>query len=406
MAFYAPIFLIKNKKIFKNKIVYVLWQWSFGHQILGYDWASRLYWPNRISMIEIKHSRCNSYLHKCFEHNIDHYFCGNLFFPKNRFFSKINHNFGKITYYVIRFYTLLASFILNFDLISSRNIYKTLSFCDNSIPINDLSYSKKITNYDPSGYFRLIRSKIGVSPQLSPFLYSECKNVIQKHFPSFFDKPLAILSLRMKGSKSQDFINKSRNPSSHRAYFDAVNFLSSIGYNVVGIGETEHNFFESINGYYPDSIFSYNRSILQLFFLTSCNMYIGQHSGPLYLPASNNIPLFLSDVFPFWQGSPGKNDLLLYKNVSKIDDEENLSVVNIAMNHNHLYYSFDTNFYVLRDNTPEDILLALKEFIEPNLGIHSSKKYKMNLFEYWKSIPNDVLAHHFKNNIPSFVFKD
>ena len=67
----VPIFLTKNRRIFKNKFVLVYSTWSFGRQISEWDIVSRLYYPHRISLIPIYLPRNNPYLADCFEHNVD-----------------------------------------------------------------------------------------------------------------------------------------------------------------------------------------------------------------------------------------------------------------------------------------------------------------------------------------------
>ena len=61
-------FLSKNyKKIFNNFLIFPFYNWSFGHQIVAYDYCSRVYFPNKISLIHIIHKRNNPYLHQCFD---------------------------------------------------------------------------------------------------------------------------------------------------------------------------------------------------------------------------------------------------------------------------------------------------------------------------------------------------
>ena len=48
------IFLFLNKKkIFSNKTILPFYNWSFGHQIVGFDYYSRAYYPNKVSLIFI-----------------------------------------------------------------------------------------------------------------------------------------------------------------------------------------------------------------------------------------------------------------------------------------------------------------------------------------------------------------
>ena len=63
-------FLINKKKIFKNYLILPFYNWSFGHQIIAYDYFSRIYYPNKITLVLILHPRNNPYLHYCYT-NLD-----------------------------------------------------------------------------------------------------------------------------------------------------------------------------------------------------------------------------------------------------------------------------------------------------------------------------------------------
>lgn len=67
----VPRFLLRNRAIFRNRMLMPFWHWSFGHAITGIDYASRLYWPHRISLLYIPHPSSNPYLPRLFSHNVD-----------------------------------------------------------------------------------------------------------------------------------------------------------------------------------------------------------------------------------------------------------------------------------------------------------------------------------------------
>ena len=50
----ALFFIILNfKKVISNKKVLIISHWSFGHQILGLEYSSRYYFPDKITLIQI-----------------------------------------------------------------------------------------------------------------------------------------------------------------------------------------------------------------------------------------------------------------------------------------------------------------------------------------------------------------
>ncbi len=79
--FSVLIFFISNKKLLNNNVIFPFFTWSFGHQIIAYDIASRTHYNNKISLIEINHPRNNEYLSECYV-NLEQYKFDSIFFPK------------------------------------------------------------------------------------------------------------------------------------------------------------------------------------------------------------------------------------------------------------------------------------------------------------------------------------
>ena len=65
------------------------------------------------------------------------------------------------------------------------------------------------------------------------------------------------------------------------------------------------------------SDFKTNQSELNLFFLSTSLLYMGQHSGAQILPNSCNVLAINVNSFPFNNGTYNKNDIVLPKNIYK-----------------------------------------------------------------------------------------
>lgn len=352
----APIFLIINYKIFKNKILYVFWIWSFGHTVLGLDYASRLYYPHRLSLIYIPHPSSNSYLPLCFKHNVD------AFIYKSLIPFQESH-VDVVRYRILRFFLLLISSIFQkFHVIEHFNIYKTLSLGgDNLLMCNEKDQIEKATDW--TGYIRLLRENVGNTPHLPSGLVEKCKNAITIKHPKFFDKPFVTLLLREKGHESKYFSNAVRCAGPHENYIPAVKFFTQNGYNVVGAGETKHEYFKNIAGYYSFEEIGVPKKLLNIFLLMNCNLFIGQHSGPFTLPDSCGIMCLICDSMHYRIGTFHSRDIILFKHLRNRATGNRLSYVDVFKNHQDLAYGchFKEKKIDIEPNSAEEILEAAKE---------------------------------------------
>ncbi len=352
----APIFLLLNQRIFKNEIVYVFWHWSFGHTISGLDYASRLYYPHRVSLIYIPHPRSNRFLHLCFKHNMDAFIYKSLIPPQG----------GQIDmakYDVLRFFVLLLSGISKrLQVIEQRTIYKTLSVAECEV-FSGSDVTGRIERYDDwTGYLRLLREGIGRCPVLPREEVARCREAIVKSHPGFFDRPFVTLLLREKG-KGGAPSDTSRCCGPQENYVEAVRYLTRNGYNVVGTGETRHAHFEHIPGYVSLDHISVPGALLNLFLLTQCSLFIGQQSGPHVLPNSCGILCVICDAMPYRIGTFRSQDLLLFKHIRLRASGKVLSVVEVFTQYIELAYGLhlDGRDVEIEPNTSEEILEAIME---------------------------------------------
>ena len=229
------------------------------------------------------------------------------------------------------------------------NYIKIKIFDENTNKISDF--------YNTSGFIKLLKSTRKVKPFLNDELNLKCRKEIENKFPTFFEKPFICLLLRKPRSKN--YFDRMRG-STQKNYIKTVKYFISNGYNVVGTGETDDNLFSYLSGYYNFNELDLDLNLINLFILTNCSLFISQHSGAYILPNIMEIPVILTDSFPFYIGTYNPKDVILFKTV-KLNGKK-LSIQEIISNHTHLVYGNNPqNKYEILDNTEEEILKAVQK---------------------------------------------
>ena len=161
-----PLFLVRCRNSFTNSIAYVFWNGSFGHSIVGLDYAARLYHPNRISLLFIPHPRSNEFLPACFHQSYDVYIWKGLL-PLSRLSNATSYTLGHSYYVMLRFVMLtLSGLTSKFKVVERLNVYKTLSETTASLCHGDEETGTLRAYWNPTGYMRILRNGIGCAPAL------------------------------------------------------------------------------------------------------------------------------------------------------------------------------------------------------------------------------------------------
>lgn len=391
----APLFLLRNKAIFGNQIVYVFWHWSFGNSINGLDYASRLYYPNRISLIFILHPRSNPYLPHCFEHNLDifHYRSIVPFRPGLE---------DRPRYRILRFLLLVLSGLTGrFHLLEHRNLYKTLSIAERELSrVAEGGDEVVVYPVDLTGYPRLLRDGIGRPPRLPRHLVESCRQAIEARHPDFFDRPFVTLALREKGRGSLSFFDAIRCTGPQENYIPAVRYLTQHGYHVVGECETSCSTFENIEGFCSLDGLDIDRELLNIFSLTNCRIFIGQLSGPFVLSSSAGVRVLLCDSIPFDFGTFDSDDLVLFKNLHDRETGAQISLVEAFTTRVELAYGvgFEKHNVEVRPNTPEEILEAVKETVAMVEGVLKLSDEDKALCAAFRRLPEEGMYLRYMDN--------
>ncbi|QWR77168.1 hypothetical protein [Candidatus Magnetomonas plexicatena] len=193
-----PFFLIKNRKLFANATICPYHMYSFGNDILYLDSISRLFYPNRVSLIYFMTPRSNRYLPFCFVHNIDVFVYDGLVYkivdlvktsklnmPDSIAFSMCETN-----------YLFLRAVLLVISAFISKYHVLTFYITSKVLPINKVYYvsdtSGDVYGY---GYLYLLKNKIGLNPKLPDDVAQIVQKAIHAVYPEFFTKPFVTLLL-------------------------------------------------------------------------------------------------------------------------------------------------------------------------------------------------------------------
>lgn len=357
--------------------------------------ACRYYYKNRVSLIFIPHPRSNIYLTQCFQGNLDP-FVYRSFLPQNIIT-------GQGQYWGLRFLLMLAAAITNrFHFSEYGHLRSQLSLALGTIQIGREETGCKEPYYDWTGYIRVLHSGIGPSAKLSNPLRSLCREKIRERFPQFSERPFATILLRRKKS-STDFYDRIRSAGPAENYATAIRYLIKNGYYVAGTGETDHDKFAGIDGYFSLKEIDIERKLLNIFLLTECKLYIGQHSGPYILPNTCGIPVLLTDSLPFWLGTFNPDDLILYKRLTYKSTGRTLSTVEVFKHHDDLAYGYGyaKNGVEISPCSSDEILDAVRETLAiVRRELTLTREDEELILSFRRLIRKDMWLYYQGNRIP------
>lgn len=379
------IFFIKNKnKIFKNYLILPFYNWSFGHQVIAYDYFSRIYYPNKITLFLILHPRNNPSLHLCYS-NLD------LIIFKSKILGNSQNIYCSLYKNISSFFlSICSTFIGNFAILDHLSLYKTL----NNQNINSLksydSIKDKIVEYETNttGYYYLLKNNIGMPPALNSDLNKKIEDEIIKIYPNFNSNNFVCLLLRR--ARSLNYYDSMRDAGDQTRFLKSIKKLSNDGYFITTSGETDESVFQDINNFISSEAIVKNTSInhylLNLYFLTKTKLLICQHSGPLIICNSNKIKTVVIDSFPFFHGSYNPKDKIMFKKVSFKGNI--LTFQEILLNHRNILYGKcnKKDGYELIDSNEDEIFNTI--FFDNNLNVEFDddmliKYTENNNLYYW-----------------------
>jgi putative glycosyltransferase (TIGR04372 family) len=390
----VPLFLIRNRAIFRNRILFPFWHWSFGHAITGVDYASRLYWPHRISLLYLPHPNSNPLVPRLFEHNVD-------VFPMRSVLGFRSVRIDMPRFAVLRFFALvLAGLRLKHYVIERLQIYRTLAVTTETLLAGRPDVDRAEAVIDYTGYVRLLRDGVGQNAALPPDLAEACRLAIDDRFPDFFDRPFVALVLRRKG-QGLELHTALRDAGPPASYVPAVRWLVENGFHVVPWG-TETEAFRGLPGVYPLADLETEREALNLFAFTRCAFFVGQQSGAPVLANAAGVPCLIVDAFPYSVGTFRRGDVMLFKQFVDEETDRPLSVVEVFRDHADLAFGYNLAARGVRvePNSPEQILDAVQEAAAVFGGLLEPSEDDERLIEAFRMLPAPSMHMAYHQNRP------
>lgn len=397
----VPLFLLRNRALFGNRTLFILWHWSFGHTLSGLDFAVRLYHPRRLSVILLPNPRNNVYLPECFRDSIDYAVYRSIWPPRP--------GTGDESRYVLLRAALLiiAALTRRFHLAEREDIYQTLSLAGDGLQVGYEESGKVAKATDYTGYVRLLQERVGRPPRMPEELEDRCHRAIRARHPKFLDRPFVTILLREKG-KGGFLDDAFRCSGPQENYLPAVKEMIAAGYHVLGTGETRHAVFAGIQGYYSMSDVDLPGPLLNLYALMKCSLFVGQQSGPHILPNSCGIPCLIVDAMPYRIGTFIAEDIILFKPLRRRSDGKVLDAVEIFLEHKDLAlgYNFATKGVDIEHNSPEDILEATREALALLRGDKLIGPEEADLIERFRALPAlEMTLRYHRTRPPLFVLR-
>jgi putative glycosyltransferase (TIGR04372 family) len=283
-------------------------------------------------------------------------------------------------------------------------VYKTLSQAPTPLMIGSESSGALMkTRVDHTGLYYLYQQNIGQDPSLRPDDKAAVETVLSATYPTFFDKPFVCLHLR--GKVGEGLSSSVRNPGDHGTYKEAVQYLVDQGFHVLGAGETDHDVFSDIQGYFPLPKANCQEA-LNLYSLMYPALFVGQQSGPLLIPSARNIPSVITENFPYRVGTLRSRDIVLFKPIY-IDGKcvRPKAVFNecpeVAYGGGFAQYNATVGV-----NEQADITSAVTQAVEHILrGKAYSEDQQKKIDHFRSAYRNDMLIYTY-NNVPALCQTD
>jgi putative glycosyltransferase (TIGR04372 family) len=396
----VPIFLIRNRRLFENKLVCLFWHWSFGHTVSAIDNISRLYYPHRVSLIYVPHPRSNPLLPECFAHNVDPFVYKSVLRPRGGSADRPKVIVLRLALHLISgiqsiWYPAPATNVRKFDLVDPWTSYLTLSIARAPIHVGREGADILEPSDDWTGWIRLLRDGVGERPQLPSALEARARESIRDYAPDFFDKPFVVLLLRGKGGDER-FDSAFREAGPHAGYLPGVQVLIDRGYHVVAQGETDRAAFGHLRGFHNLDGCACPPALLNLFLLTRCVLFVGQQSGPLVLANACGSPSLICDALPHRLGTFQQRDLILFKTLRDRDGSP-LSLEKIYGARRELAFGcgFAAGGIGIVPNTPEQIAEAMREAVDLLEGKFTLSGEDAALIEHYRELldPRMTIAY-------------
>lgn len=230
------------------------------------------------------------------------------------------------------------------------------------IPIHGNSYFAKRTERT---YFETITEIPAGRVYLPAEIRSQVQKALAEHGAADYEKHCTLFA-RHKGTASEaDQSNFRRSSSPVEDYYPAIRFLNDAGYQVLLVGDRElPDDAMSVfgNGLLDHRRLGLDRDTFMAFAGTECDILIGQQAGGSHYSHVNGIPALIVNAFPF--GACIAFATMFYKTLRTADDD----LIPPDRLLGEFAFDFDCAGYRLADNSAEEILSAIRDFVSNRHG--------------------------------------
>ena len=307
-------------------------------------------------------------------------------------------------------YSLFSFILRNINLIHSTDnelIWFPQDYKNSSIiEDNDFIYVNFETSWLTNLYYRMYQNKT------PPFFFSLSNNEkilgekLKRDFSIPHNAPIITLHVRESGYREQDtnvkkegFDGPPRNANIEN-YLPAINYLIDQGFYIVRLGDKTMKPLPDIKKVIDAPFHPLYNSIANIYFISQSKFFICCASGPNTLAELLGIPRLCLNAPIHVVDNIMKNDLYVYKKYYSKKMKRFLSYEEIICS--DLIYNTEINDlhidYV--ENSPEEILLSVKEMIARLDGHYLAFAELKGLNKYFINIQQKAMTFHKQEYLP------
>jgi putative glycosyltransferase (TIGR04372 family) len=387
------------------EISIILNESSFGHTVTILDVLSRGYYPHNINVLVIETDKFNDYLKELFSDNVNFV----QYTPLTKIL-KFSDAYQSIEGMGVSFCAGVISSLKSGSqhLLHGSSLYRFYN-TNKTIP---KYYSEKAHKLIKFNTFVNHKDLINNSKQLNRKLFQATINSINNKICNIVGDDYAGIITILIRKKQTDYTyqhDKLRDCDDENKYVDIAKYFSSKGYVVLVSGEANYRLYSKIDNVLDHHAISISKKLLNIFCLSESSLVICQHSGPVHLANTCNVPLVIADALPLWQGSANNNDLIVHKRFYDNNRCTYLSYSDIKEHYNSLFYGdynlLDSLFLRIEGSKKSDIIHAVEEILtSKNVSILNDEEIDF-IESYFDILPDDTLAHIKKTRPPMSVLK-
>lgn len=275
----------------------------------------------------------------------------------------------------------------NFPIIGIEKIFGTKKNVQNN--------NKKFIEYENIKKFSLVKNNFDINHDIEKY----CEIKLNKYKIPY--ERLVLIHVR-DDQYRDDKNRKDYRNSDINKYIESIKYLIENNYFVIRVGRKPSNkIYLNHYNFLDYSSLDIQEDNLDIFLMKKTKLFIGTQSGILDLAQLFNKPILQTNMVEIFSKYPIKiNDRGIFKKIKK--KGEFLTISDYArLNYKYHNPSNDLNDLIFYENTEEELLMSIKEFIDiqkdPTLTLNQKKFNKFILDEHKKHFnrnPNELFTEY------------